>query len=102
MYQIYFYVPVKYKEKVKQSMFEAGGGELGHYAQCSFEVLGLGQFKPLKGSNPFEGQIDIIENVKEFKVEMLVQKAKIIAVIDAMKKAHPYEEVAYGYFEVGQ
>ncbi len=100
MYQIYFYVPVKYKEMVKNAMFEAGGGELGNYEKCSFEVSGKGQFCPLEGSIPFEGKLGKKEIVEEFKVEMLVKKAVLSQVVLALKNAHPYEEVAYGYFEI--
>lgn len=55
MYHIAFYVPVTHADKVKTKMFQAGAGKIGNYDQCSFEYKGIGQFRPLSGSNPFIG-----------------------------------------------
>jgi putative NIF3 family GTP cyclohydrolase 1 type 2 len=40
----------------------------------------------------------VVESVEEVKLEILVDEWKINNVIKAMKKAHPYEEVAYDIF----
>jgi len=58
--------------------------------------LGKGQFRPLKGSNPFLGEQDKVEEVSEYKVEIFCVADKIKEAIKAMKKAHPYEVPAYG------
>ncbi len=100
MYQIYFYVPVKDKEKVKKAMFEAGAGRIGNYENCSFESTGIGQFKPLAGSKPSLGAINELSTVEEVKVEMICEPQVIEKVIQAFKKEHPYEEPAYGYLEL--
>ncbi len=100
MYKIAFFVPLTHSELVKTAMFEAGGGKIGNYDSCSFETLGTGQFRPLTGSNPFLGQKNLIEKVPELKVEMVVKNELISAVISAMKKTHPYEEVAYEVFRM--
>jgi len=102
MYQIYFYVPVKSKEIVKTAMFKAGAGQLGNYEQCCFESPGVGQFQPKTGSNPFTGKIGVLEKVQEYKVEMIVDSKCLNSVISALKLAHPYEEVAFGYFRINQ
>ncbi len=100
MYQIYFYVPEKDKEKVKQAMFEAGGGEIGTYSHCSFEFKGEGQYLPNQGSNPTYGNVDSLNFIEEYKVEMVCEKDKVREVLKAMKESHPYEEPAYGIFEI--
>jgi len=51
-YQISFYVPTDYCETVKKNMFKAGAGSIGNYEACSWQVLGEGQFRPMKGSTP--------------------------------------------------
>jgi len=99
-YQIVFYVPLEYCEVVKEAMFTAGAGKIGNYEACSFQTEGQGQFKPIKDANPFLGEKDTIERVAEYKVEMLCVAEKLKESIEAMKKAHPYEEVAYGVFEM--
>lgn len=95
MYKISFYAPKDHTEKVKIAMFKAGAGRIGNYDCCSWQVLGEGPFRPLKGSNPFIGSQDKIELVSEYRVEMVCDDANLKASIAAMKDAHPYEEVAY-------
>jgi hypothetical protein len=95
MIHISFYVPVNDAEKVKAAMFQAGAGKIGKYDCCSFEVKGIGQFRPLTGSNPTIGSHFELETVEELKVDMVCDDAIIREVIDALKKSHPYETPAY-------
>ena len=95
-YQITFYVPKEYCEVVKNAMFEAGAGEIDNYEACAWQVLGEGQFRPMKGSNPFLGEQERLEKVAEYRVEMFCVGEKIKGVVEAMKHAHPYEVPAYG------
>jgi len=95
VFKICFFVPVEHAEKVKTAMFNAGGGKIGDYDCCSFETLGTGQFRPLKGANPFIGKTGTIEKVSELKVEMVCENHCLKAVMIAMKENHPYEMPAY-------
>ena len=95
MIQIIVFIPVDYKEIVKEVMFDAGAGSFGSYDHCSFEHSGWGQFRPLKDSNAFIGTIGTAEKVEEVRVEMCCQKEYLDKVIKAMKEAHPYETPAY-------
>lgn len=95
MYHIAFYVPWEQVEQVKESMFAAGAGKLGNYDKCSFESKGLGQFRPLEGSDPFIGTQGSVEKVEEIKVEMVCVDEVLPAVIQALKSSHPYETPAY-------
>jgi len=90
-----FYVPVSHLEVVKTAVFAAGGGRIGDYTSCSWQVMGEGQFMPVAGSQPFIGKIDQLELVEEYKVEMVVSEDRIVEAVAAMKAAHPYEEPAY-------
>ncbi len=76
-------------------MFDAGAGTLENYQECSWQTLGLGQFKPMDGSQPFLGKTDKLEAVSEYKVEMLCNTKHIKPVIKALKSSHPYEVPAY-------
>lgn len=95
MHKLTVYIPLKYKEVVKSAMFKMGAGKVGNYDQCSFEVIGTGQFRPLKGSDPFIGSTDNLQKVEEARVEMIVEDSMIKDVVAAMKSAHPYETPAY-------
>lgn len=95
MFKIFFYVPVEHAEAVKQAIFCAGAGKMGSYDCCSYETLGIGQFRPLKGASPFIGKIDQVEKVEELKVEMVCADDCLKAAIVALKENHPYEMPAY-------
>lgn len=96
MFKLFVYVPKSHLEPVKLAMFTAGAGRSTRYEQCSWEVLGQGQFIPLQGSNPYIGHANLLSQVSEYKLEMICGEAELPFVIAAMKQAHPYEEPAYG------
>jgi dinuclear metal center YbgI/SA1388 family protein len=87
--------PTSHKEEVLNAMFESGAGNIGNYSNCSFSNEGLGTFKPLEGSTPYSGKLNEIKNSKEVKIELILPDHLINTVVNAMKKSHPYEEVAY-------
>lgn len=95
MYKITVYIPVTHTESVKQALFAAGAGKIGAYDCCAYQTLGQGQFRPLAGSHPFLGEQDKIEQVDEYRVEVICADDCIKAAIIALKQAHPYEEPAY-------
>ncbi|MCP3896845.1 NGG1p interacting factor NIF3 [Moraxella sp.] len=99
-YKFIGYIPETDLEKVKTALFKAGAGQLGGYSHCSWQVLGLGQFKPLKGADPAIGEIDKIEYVSEWRVETVVPADKLSAVVASYKQAHPYEVPAYEVYEM--
>ena len=100
MYKIVFFVPESHLEAVKEAMFEAGGGRIGRYDRCSWQVLGEGQFRPLAGAQPWIGQPGEVERVAEYRVEMVCEDDRVQAVIQAMKAAHPYETPAYDVWKL--
>lgn len=95
LYKIELYVPESHLAAVKTAMFEAGAGRVGNYDCCAWQTRGEGQFRPLDGSTPFLGNQGQIETVIEHKLEMVCEEQCLEAVIAALKRAHPYEEVAY-------
>ena len=54
------FVPEEHAEKVRQAIFEQGGGQIGNYSECSFNVTGEGTFKAGEGSNPVLGKIGAV------------------------------------------
>ncbi|MGH8385324.1 MAG: NGG1p interacting factor NIF3 [Pseudomonas sp.] len=95
MYKLSFFVPDSHVELVKSAVFTAGGGRIGDYDHCAWQVLGLGQFRPLDGSQPFIGEAGQVEQVEEWKVELVVADELIRSVVAALKQSHPYETPAY-------
>jgi hypothetical protein len=95
MYKLSFFVPKTNKEKVKEALFEIGVGRYNNYDKCSWEVLGIGQFRALDNADPFIGKKGEVALVQEYKVEMICKDELIKEAIKVLKQAHPYEEVAY-------
>ncbi|WP_199506915.1 MULTISPECIES: YqfO family protein [unclassified Psychrobacter] len=100
MYKLTVFIPDDALETVKSALFAAGAGKIGNYSDCCWQVKGTGQFKPLAGSQPHIGAQDKIEQVEEWRVEMVVSDIHIHTVIKALKDAHPYETPAYDVIKV--
>jgi hypothetical protein len=95
MYKLCFYVPESHVEQVKNAVFLVGGGRVGVYDRCCWQVLGEGEFRPLQGSVPFLGQQGESEKVCEYKVELVCEAECIGAAVIALLDAHPYEQPAW-------
>jgi len=95
MYKLSFFVPQEGLESVKAALFKVGAGRIGDYDQCCWQIKGQGQFRPLSGSAPAIGQQQKLSVLEEWKVELVCEDGLIQTVVQALKAAHPYEEVAY-------
>ena len=93
--QLVVYVPLEHVETVRNALFAAGAGGIGKYNEASFGLQGVGTFKPMEGANPFVGSVHSRESVEEIRLEVVLEQWKSRQVLQAMKQAHPYEEVAY-------
>lgn len=100
MYKVAVYVPVGYEDRVRKAMIGAGAGSAGKYSGCTFNMSGEGQFMPLQGSSPFIGDIGSIAHARETKIETMASEGDLKNVVDAMLKAHPYQEAAYDIYEL--
>jgi hypothetical protein len=95
LFKLEFYVPESHLERVKQAVFATGAGKVGDYECCAWQTLGQGQYRPLAGSQPYQGQVDALEKAQEYKVELVCKAELIRDAVAALKAAHPYEEVAF-------
>lgn len=89
-------MPHTHLEPVKQALFSGGAGRVGDYEHCCWQVEGIGQFRPLAGSQPFIGQQDTLEQVAEYRLELICEEACVHQALANMLATHPYEEPAYG------
>ncbi|MCW3106484.1 MAG: Nif3-like dinuclear metal center hexameric protein [Segetibacter sp.] len=89
------FVPVEDADKVREAIFKAGGGNIGKYSECSFNIKGKGTFTPGEGTDPHTGQVGKREETEEEKIEIIFPAYLKEKLISAMTEAHPYEEVAY-------
>ena len=93
--QLVTFVPVSDTDKVLQALHQAGAGNIGEYSNCSFQVTGTGRFQPSDRANPTVGEAGKAEQVRESRVEVIFPAYLQTKVMQALKQAHPYEEVAH-------
>ncbi len=93
--KLYTFVPAAQAEAVRSAIFEAGGGNIGNYSECSFNAAGTGTFKAGDGTNPFVGEVGKRHEESELKIEVIFPAWLEGPIINSLLKAHPYEEVAY-------
>lgn len=96
--KIVVFVPESCADAVREAMATAGAGRIGNYANCSFSSKGVGRFKPEAGASPAIGEVGKLEEVSEERIEMVCPKDVLTNVISAIKKVHPYEEVAFDIY----
>ncbi|MTI22801.1 Nif3-like dinuclear metal center hexameric protein [Fulvivirga sp. RKSG066] len=89
------FIPQENKEAVLDAIYKAGAGEIGNYSNCSFTTTGKGTFKPNESADPHIGKQGEAEEVTEDRIEVMMPSHLENRVIGTLKKAHPYEEVAY-------
>jgi dinuclear metal center YbgI/SA1388 family protein len=89
------YVPHANLEEVRKALFDAGAGHIGNYSHCSFGVEGTGTYQAEEGANPTLGQQGQLHREAETLLSLIFPTHLKQNVINALKVAHPYEEVAY-------
>jgi len=97
-YKLVVFVPDSHLDKVREALGEAGAGYIGNYSHCTFAAPGEGTFRPGAGTSPFIGKCGELAKVGEHRLETIIDGPRLGTVIDAVKKAHPYEEVAYDVY----
>ncbi|KFH42748.1 putative GTP cyclohydrolase 1 type-like protein [Hapsidospora chrysogenum ATCC 11550] len=94
-----FYAPPAAVAACKAAIFAAGAGRYpgpGGYTECCWSTAGTGQFRPGDASNPHIGSAGALEETPEVRVETLCVGERVArGAVEALKKAHPYEEPAY-------
>ena len=99
--KLFTYVPLSHINAVRDAIFNAGGGNISNYSECSFNVEGNGTFKANEGANPFVGEVGKRHEEKEIKLEIIFPSYLNAKVVVALQAAHPYEEVAYEIINLG-
>lgn len=89
------FIPAGYVDKVLNSLYESGAGQIGNYKNCSFRVAGTGTFKPNEIARPHVGEPGKQELTEEVRVEAIFPSHLEKQILSALRTHHPYEEVAY-------
>ncbi|KAI9044520.1 uncharacterized protein KD926_000431 [Aspergillus affinis] len=98
-FRLIFNAPPSAVAACKAAIFAAGAGKYpgpGDYTECCWTAMGTGQFRPGDAANPHLGKVGQLEETPEVRVETICVGEDIARkAVDALKKAHPYEEPSY-------
>lgn len=89
------YVPNHALDDIKEAIWNAGGGGIGNYDECSFSISGTGTFRPNEVANPSTGERGQRSTEDEVMLSVIYPDYLSSSILNAMKAKHPYEEVAY-------
>lgn len=93
-YKIAVYIPPEFAEKLMDSVTEAIEPYYKGYDRC-FSITDIkGTWRPMKGSEPFDGRIGEISVAEEKKIEFIIKEEELKDVLRVIKAVHPYEEPA--------
>lgn len=92
------FVPRDHLQGVMEAICEKGAGWIGNYSHCTFQLSGEGTFLPLKGTDPYLGEVDILQKVEEVRLETILPQERREEILKALFSSHPYEEVAYDLY----
>lgn len=96
--KLVFFCPIAQSEEVKEAIFDAGAGKIGAYDWCSFSVEGEGTFRAGDNTNAFVGKKGELHRESEQRIEVILPSYLERNVVNALEKAHLYEEVAYDIY----
>lgn len=94
------FCPIANAPAIRQALFAAGAGSIGKYAECSFMVHGSGSFKAGEGAHPYIGEVGILHQEAETRIEVIFPANIEIRVLRALRQCHPYEEIAYDMYQL--
>ena len=94
------FIPSSSFDVVREAIFEAGAGHIGDYSKCGYSANGEGSFMAAESANPFVGEKMKFHVEPELKFETILPFYKKSEVISALKRSHPYEEVAYDIYQL--
>lgn len=92
------FVPVDDADHLIDALAAAGAGVIGDYERCAWTTIGVGTFRPGEAAHPTIGRPGAVESVAETRVEMVVPRSELPAVLAALHRAHPYEEPAFDVY----
>jgi len=99
-YKFVVFVPEEAAGNIRDVICRYGGGKWQNYSCCTFNIEGKGTFIPHQGSKPYTGKAGKMNFVDEVRIECIVNEMDLGKLVDAVVKAHPYEEVAYDVYKI--
>ncbi len=92
MVKLEIFIPTSHFDVLREALRSAGAGALGNYDSTLSYSLVKGCWRPLPGADPYDGEIGILCEAEEYKVEVCCEAEKLEQTVRAIREVHPYEE----------
>ena len=86
------FIPKSHLSTLRDTLCAANAGVIGNYDSVLSYSIVQGNWRPLPGANPYDGNIGVLCEGEEYKVEVCCEVEKLSQTIIAIKAIHPYEE----------
>jgi len=91
MIKLEIFIPCSHLEPLREALRSAGAGSLGNYDSALSYSPVKGNWRPLLGANPYDGEIGVLAEADEYKVEVCCKAELLENTIKAIRNIHPYE-----------
>ena len=91
MVKLEIFIPCSHLEKLREALQSASAGSYGNYDSAMSYSIVKGCWRPLPGANPFDGEIGVLTEADEYKVEVCCKVDTLEQTFKAIKAVHPYE-----------
>lgn len=86
------YCPLENVSEIRDALNELGVLTVGDYDQVFTYQISQGSWRPLEGSNPYEGKLGEISEAEEARIEFRCPEHLATSAVAKIREIHPYEE----------
>ncbi len=86
------FIPDEFVEVLRDELNKINVGRIGNYDNCISITTVRGYWRPLEGSNPYNGEIGKICEGTESKIEVNCRWEDVENALRVIKSIHPYDE----------
>lgn len=86
------FIPRSHLNHLQDALRSVDAGVIGNYDSVLSYSTVRGTWRPLPDANPYDGEIGVLCEREEYKVEVHCHAEKLVKTIVAIKAIHPYEE----------
>jgi hypothetical protein len=96
--KIEIFIPDEYVDTLRDELSKINVGRIGNYDHCISISRVRGYWRPLDGAKPFQGEIGIISEGTECKVEVNCRREDVNSALKVIRRVHPYDEPLINIF----
>lgn len=86
------FLPKSHLNILRETLCAVSAGVVGNYDSVISYSTVRGNWRPLPGADPYDGEVGVLCEGEEYKVEVRCRAENLAKTIAAIKAIHPYEE----------